>query len=342
MAGRPTGRRRAERARDGAPRGRVVVAALALLACGGASPAVTRAQALPPAPSPADLPDGPRPGEPGWVPPHERLPGELEGVGITPRPDAALPLDAPFRDEAGQPVVLGDYFGRGRPVLVVLAYYRCPMLCGLVFQAAVDGLKPLPYLPGQEYELVVASIDARETPALAEGKKEHVLAALGKTAEAAAGVHFLTGPQPSIDRLAGALGFAFRYVPEQDDFAHAAGIFVATPDGRLSRTLSGLAYDPETLRLSIVEASAGKVGSVLDQIVLYCFHYDPKTGRYTPVVMNIMRLGAGLTVLLLGTLVGTLLWRERRATAHAAAAAAQVSPTDPATSSHHASTLGTP
>lgn len=259
------------------------------------------------------------------------LPKELEGLEITPRPDAQTPLDAVFRDEQGAVVRLGDYFDGHRPVILNLAYYRCPMLCGLVSEGLVASLKKLEWAPGEQFQVVTVSIDAREAPELARQKKASTLEALGRP-EAEAGWHFLTGSEASIHALAEAVGFKFRFLPERNDFAHAAGLFVCTPDGRVSQTITGLAYEPRTLRLALVEAGDGKVGGLLDQVLLYCFHYDPKTGTYTPVVMNIMRLGFAVTVLVLGTFVGTLLWRERRVRRDAAT---NPDPTP-------ASTLGTP
>jgi protein SCO1 len=189
--------------------------------------------------------------------------------------------------------------------------------------------------------VVTSSIDARETSNLAREKKAAVLAALGRPG-AEHGWHFLTASERSIAEVTKAVGFKFRFLPQRNDFAHGAGIFICTPDGRVSQTITGLglpqkgganpgamAYDATTLRLSLVEAGQGKVGTLLDQIILYCFHYDPKSGTYTAVIMNIVRLGGGLTVLLLGSLVGTLLWRERRQ----ARAAAK---------NEHAQTLGAP
>lgn len=239
------------------------------------------------------------------------LPRELEGVGIEPRPNSHLPLDAVFRDEEGAVVRLGDFFDGERPVVLILAYYRCPMLCGLVLEGAVEALKALEYTPGQEYRVLTVSIDARETPELARQKKASVLGAFARVG-AESGWHFLTGSEEHIASLAEAVGFKYRFLPERNDFAHSAGIFVLTTDGRVSQTITGLAYDPGTVRLALVEAGEGKVGNLLDQVLLFCFHYDPVKGRYTPVVMNIVRLAGGVTVLALGTLVGTLLRRERR------------------------------
>lgn len=264
------------------------------------------------------------------------LPKELEGLEITPRPNAQTPLDAVFRDEQGAIVRLGDFFDGQRPVILNLAYYRCPMLCGLVSEGLVAGLQKLEWSPGQQFEVVTVSIDAREAPELAAQKKASTLGALNRPG-AEHGWHFLTGSEASIAQLAQAVGFKFRFLPERNDFAHAAGIFVCTPDGRVSQTITGLVYEPRTLRLALVEAGDGKVGSLLDQVLLYCFHYDPSTGTYTPVIMNIMRLGFAVTTLVLGLFVGTLLWRERRARRARAAAAPEPTP-DPTP----APTLGTP
>lgn len=262
------------------------------------------------------------------------LPRELEGVGIEPRPNAQVPLDAVFRDEQGAVVRLGDFFDGERPVLLILAYYRCPMLCGMVMEGAVKTIKELEYLPGHEYRILTVSIDGRETPELARQKKENVLGALGRTG-AENGWHFLTGSEQHIAALAGAVGFKYRFLPERNDFAHSAGLFVLTTDGRVSQTITGLEYDAATVRLALVEAGEGKVGNLLDQVLLFCFHYDPATGRYTPVVMNIVRLAGGVTVLALGALVGTLLVRERRARRAAASTPDTTPDTTPAS-------MGTP
>jgi protein SCO1 len=242
------------------------------------------------------------------------LPEELEGVGIEQKLDSRLPLDAVFRDEQGEVLRLSDVFTGERPVIVVCAYYKCPMLCGLVLEAVVAGLKGLEWTPGEQFDVVTVSIDARETPELARDKKANVLSALARPG-AERGWRFLTGSQASISALTAALGFKYRFLPERNDFAHAAGIFICTPDGRLSQTLLGLEYQPRTLRLALVEAGEGKVGSLVDQIILFCFHYDSKTGRYTPMIMNIVRLTAAAFVLVGGGLVGAMHLRSRSAAA---------------------------
>jgi protein SCO1/2 len=237
------------------------------------------------------------------------LPDELEGVGVTQKLDAALPLEQHFFDENGQARPLGDYFHPGRPVLLVLAYYRCPMLCGLVLQGLLDAVVPIDWLPGREFEIVVVSIDPTETPALARQKKQSTLASYGRP-ESAPGWHFLTGDPPAIEALADAAGFGYNYVPERKEYAHPAVLHVVTPQGRLSRYLLGVEHDPRTLRLALVEASAGRIGTMVDQFVLYCSRFDAAAGRYTAVAWRIMRVGGILTVLALGIALAVLRARE--------------------------------
>jgi len=237
----------------------------------------------------------------------EPLPDELEGIGITERQGARLPLDAAFVDENGEAVLLGDYFGE-RPVLLNLGYYTCPMLCGLVLNAVLEGLKELEWTAGQEFEIVTASIDPSETSTLAKLKKQNAIKDYGRP-EAASGWHFLTGDEKNIRALTDSVGFAYRYDEETAQYAHAAGIFICTPDGRLSRVLYGVIYDPQTLRLSLLEASEGKIGSPLDRILLYCYHYDAARGKYAPAAMNIMRGGGALAAVAFGIALA-LLWRR--------------------------------
>jgi len=229
----------------------------------------------------------------------EPLPKDLEGVGITEHPGARLPLDLDFTDEAGRTVRLGDYFPGDRPVILTLGYYRCPMLCTLVLNGLVDGLKDLAWTPGRQFEIVTVSIDPLETPTLAKLKKENYLAEYGR-AGAAAGWHFLTGREESIRKLADAVGFGYRYVKENGQFAHPTAIFVATPDGRMGRYLYGVLYQPKTLRLALIEAGEGKIGTTTDRLLLYCFHYDAREGRYVVAAANLMRFGGVATVLVVG------------------------------------------
>lgn len=237
------------------------------------------------------------------------MPGPLQEVGYDQKLGEQLPLDLPFRDEAGRPVKLGDYFGR-RPVLLVFAYYRCPMLCDLVVQGTTGSLKALTLDAGKDFDVVVVSIDPRETPEQARKAKRDALAHYGRTGTNA-GWHFLTGPQQSILELTNAAGFRYVYDKERDEYAHAAGILIATPEGRISRYLYGIEYAPRDVRLALVESSAGRIGSFADQVLLYCFHYDPVYGKYSAMTMNILRLGAIVTVLGLGLLIVLLKRRER-------------------------------
>lgn len=246
--------------------------------------------------------------------PASAMPGPLKEVRYEQRLDAQIPLDLPFRDEAGRQVKLADYFGK-RPALLVLAYYHCPMLCDLVLQGVETGLKPLSLEPGRELDVVVVSIDPQETPALAAAKKREILARYGRPGTAS-GWHFLTGPQPSITRLANAVGFRYVYDPQRNQFAHAAGIVILTPAGRISRYLFGIEYAPRDVRLAVIESAGGKIGNLTDQILLYCFHYDPAIGRYSAATLRLVRVAAIASVV--GLVVMIVLLR-RRETAEAGA-----------------------
>jgi protein SCO1/2 len=241
----------------------------------------------------------------------ERLPPELEGVGITERLNEQLPLDLEFTDEDGKPVKLGDYFSAGRPVLLTLNYYACPMLCTLQLNGLVEGLRGMSWTPGGQFEVVTVSFDPRETYRLARIKKQSYIEELGRPG-AAKGWHFLVGKEKSIKALTESAGFHYKWNEDRREFMHVAATYVYTPEGRLSRILYGVTYLPNTLRLSLVEASEGKVGSSLDRILLYCFHYDADAGRYAPAAMNIMRVGGGLTALLIGGVLCLFWMRETR------------------------------
>lgn len=224
---------------------------------------------------------------------------QLDGVGITEHLNERLPLELPLVDESGAAVRLGDYFVPGRPVMLFLVYYNCPMLCNLVTDAFVEGIRGIEWVPGKEYEIVTVSIDPSDTPAAAKAKRDHQVENLGIPG-AAAGWHFLTGTEADVRALAKAIGFSYRYDPVKKEYLHAAAVYVATPEGVLSRYLYGVQFDPATVRLSLVEASNGKIGGTVDQILLYCFAYDHTAGRYGPAAFKIMRLGAGLCVVLIG------------------------------------------
>ena len=239
-----------------------------------------------------------------------KLPAALEGVGIDQRLNELVPLDAEFADEHGAAVKLGDYFGE-KPVILALVYYECPMLCTLELNGLLRALRAVPLDMGADFEVVTVSFDPDETPALAAAKKDEYVGKYGR--EGADGAwHFLTAPAGSIDRLAEAVGFRYRYNPATDLFNHASAIFVLTPEGRLSKYFYGIEYSARDLRLGLVEASAGKIGSAVDEILLFCFHYDPETGKYGVVIMNVVRLAGVATVLLLGGFIAVMLRRDRR------------------------------
>lgn len=239
------------------------------------------------------------------------LPAELDQVQIVEHVDEKIPLDLEFTDEDGKPVRLEEYFDGERPLLLTLNYYGCPMLCGLQLNGLVAGLEQLDWTVGEEFDIVTVSINPLETPALAKVKKQNYIREYGRP-EGAAGWHFLTGRQLQIDALAEATGFGYEYVQETGEYSHAAVAFVLTPDGRLSRYLYGVVFEPKTVKYSLVEAADGRIGSPLDQIILFCFHYNADAGAYTPIAMNIMRLGGLLTAVVLGAVVGTFWIRDHR------------------------------
>ncbi|HKP72866.1 MAG TPA: SCO family protein [Pyrinomonadaceae bacterium] len=236
------------------------------------------------------------------------MPNALKDIGIDQRLGNQVPLDVQFRDETGQTVKLGDYFG-SRPVVISLVYYNCPMLCNQVLQGLVGGLRGIPFTVGREFDVVTVSFDPREGAADAAKKKEVVLHDYRRRGESVAGGwHFLTGDKASIDALADAVGFKYGFDEKTNQFAHASGVMVATPQGKLSHYFYGIEYAPRELKLGLVEASDGKIGSAVDKLTLYCYHYDPTTGKYAPVIMNFMRAGGVLTVL---GVVG-LIWMLKR------------------------------
>ena len=237
-------------------------------------------------------------------------PSALADVSIEQRLDSQLPLDAPFRDESGASVELGRYFG-SRPVVLEFVYFKCPMLCTYVVNGTVRTLRALSYVPGREFELVAISIDPSDTPAEAAAKKKEFLAEYGKPA-AAGGVHFLTGERAASGRVARAAGFRYSEDRETGGFSHAAGLLLATPGGRMARYFYGLEYSARDLRLSIVEASQGRIGSPVDRVLLYCSHYDPTTGKYGWVVLRLVRIGGIATVLTLGAFMFVMFRRERK------------------------------
>ncbi|MDQ7007870.1 MAG: SCO family protein [Acidobacteriota bacterium] len=238
------------------------------------------------------------------------VPDELQGVGVTEHLGRRLPADLELVDENGRRVVLGDYFDGRRPVILSLGYFRCPMLCNLIWNSLVDTLRELEWTAGQEFTILTVSIDPDETAALAAAKKENYIRSYQRPS-AAAGWHFLTAEQPVITELATQVGFDYRYLREQDEFAHTAVLFMLSPEGKIVRYLYGVSQEPKTLRLALVEASEGTIGTTLDRVILYCFHYDAKERRYTPAAMALMRVMGAITIAALGSVL-LVLWRVDR------------------------------
>jgi protein SCO1/2 len=230
----------------------------------------------------------------------------LKKVDIEQRLGNQIPLDLKFRDESGREVRLGEYFGKGRPVALTLVYYDCPMLCNQVLNGAVGAFQALSFTAGKEFEVVTVSFDPREGPELAAKKKETYLRRY-KREGAEAGWHFLTGDKASIDALAASVGFRYVWDEQSQQFAHASAVMVSTPQGKLSHYFYGIDYAPKDLRLAFVEASEGKIGSPVDALLLFCYHYDPASGRFAPV-MGVLRVAGVLTVF---GVVGLLLYLRR-------------------------------
>jgi len=225
--------------------------------------------------------------------------------------NAQIPLNLRFRDSTGAVVDFGSYFD-GKPVVLALVYYECPMLCTLILNGMVDSLGRISYEPGEDFQVVAVSIDHEETHVLAANKKEKYLEAYGRP-ETESGWHFLVGEQDQIEKLADAVGYGFKYDPKTDEFAHGSGIVVATQDGVVSRMLPGIVYEPRDLRLSLVEASRRQIGTIIDKLSLICFRYDHVTGEYSFFIMNILRIASAITLVALGSLMFVLLRREKRA-----------------------------
>ena len=239
----------------------------------------------------------------------DKLPPELEGVGVVERLGNRVDLDLEFVNESGRPVKLREYFSSGKPVLLTLAYYTCPMLCSLILNGETSALKDVAWTPGEQFEVVTVSFDPRDTPELARQKKANYLEMYGKPG--AGGWHFLTDYNENVKKLADQVGFHYKWDPQQEQFAHTAAIMFLTPDGRMSRYLYGIKFTPRDVRLALTEAGEGKMGSTVDKLLLYCFHYDPSAKGYTLFAINVMRAGGALTVVILVLVILRLLRRER-------------------------------
>ncbi len=235
------------------------------------------------------------------------LPGALQGVGIDQRLNQQVPLNLVFRDESGRLVPLSTFF-HGKPVLLALVYYRCPMLCTQILNGVVGTLKAVSFNPGQDFEVLSISFDPKDTPELAGFKKQSYLRRYGR-AGTANGWHFLTGDDANIKALTDAVGFHYKYDAATEQFAHASGIMLLTPEGRLSRYFYGVEYAPRDVRLGLVEASQNKIGNAVDEVLLFCYHYDAATGKYGAVAMNMVRLG-GAVFFLLGAGWMLAAWRR--------------------------------
>jgi len=236
----------------------------------------------------------------------EPLPPELEGVGIAERLNQLLPLDAEFTTHDRRSVPLRTFFDGRRPVVLVLNYYRCPMLCGLLLNGLLDALQELDWTAGEQFQIVTVSFNPREGPELANLKRQNYLKQYGRPA-AEAGWHFLVGRQENIQRLLDATGFSVKRDEATGEYAHASALILCTPDGRIARYLRGVVFEPRTLRLSLVEAAEGKIGTTMDQLLLFCYHY--RDGQYTLATMNIAR-GAGLITLAIVAAILITLWRR--------------------------------
>jgi protein SCO1 len=237
-----------------------------------------------------------------------RPPGVLAAIAFEQRLDAQIPADLAFRDDSGQTVHLGDYFSH-KPVILTLNYYACPMLCPLVLEGLLRSLRVLSFNIGEQFDVVTVSIAPGETAALAATTKARYIRDYGRP-EAARGWHFLTGDQESIQRLTEVVGFRYAYDAAKDQYAHAAGIMVLTPQRKIARYIYGLEFSPRDLRLALVEAAANTIGSPVDQLLLFCYQYDPTTGRYTLVVRRTLQLGGLATVLGLATFMIVMFRRD--------------------------------
>jgi protein SCO1 len=240
------------------------------------------------------------------------MPAQLKNVGFDPQLNAQIPLDVPFVDENGSNVQLRDYF-KQKPVVLAFVYYGCPMLCNQVEQGVVGALRMLSFTPGRDYEVVFVSFDPRESPDMAVQKKKSALDHFRRP-ETASGWHFLTGTKESIDAATKAANFRYSFDTKTNLFAHASGIMLLTPDGRISRYFYGVEYPGRDMRLGLVDASAGKIGTPIDHVLLFCYQYDPSSATYSASILKIIRLGGILTIL---CIVGGILIFRRRDAAHA-------------------------
>ena len=242
--------------------------------------------------------------------PSGQLPAILKNVRYEQKLDTQVPLNLAFRDESGKPVRLGDYFGR-KPVVLILAYYRCPMLCSQVLAGATHAFRQLPFRISQQFNVLTVSFDPRETPALAAASKQTYIASYGQS-QAAEGWHFLTGQQAEITALTQAVGFHYAWDAETQQYAHATGIVVLTPSGKVAQYFYGIDYPAQDLRLALVQSSRERIGSLSDEVLLFCSHYDPNSGRYTAIMSRVLQIAGAFTLLILGGVLFMLFYLDRR------------------------------
>jgi len=242
-------------------------------------------------------------------PPANARPPYLTNVGIEQHLDAQVPADLNFTDDTGRAVRLGDYYGK-KPLILNLVYYNCPMLCGETLAGLTGSMKMIKFDVGKEFDVLTVSFNPQETPQLAAEKKKDYLKRYGRP-NAAAGWHFLTGPADSINALTKSVGFQYQYDAAKNQYAHATAIMVLTPQGRISRYFYGVDFPPKDLRMGVVEASEGKIGNAVDQVLLYCYHYDPAAGKYGAVVANMLKIGGAITVLILAGMILIFLRMEK-------------------------------
>jgi protein SCO1 len=252
-------------------------------------------------------------------PPANVRPPGVKNVAIEQHLNEQIPPGLEFRDETGKSVQLGDYFGK-KPMILNLVYYQCPMLCGEVLSGLESALRVLKFDVGKEFDVLTVSFDPKETPEMASAKKAEFLKRYGRSG-AEQGWHFLTGPAASVDALTKAAGFQYQYDPKNGQFAHATAIMVLTPAGKIAQYYYGVEFAPKDLRLGLIQASQNKIGTVVDQVLLYCYHYDPNTGKYGAIISRVLQLAAGATMLILGTFLvvmfrmgSTTVARQRLAT----------------------------
>ena len=246
------------------------------------------------------------------VSPSNGMPDALKTVGIEQKLGEQLPLDAELKDENGRLVKLGEYFGKGRPVILALVYYECPMLCNEVLNGLTGSLKGISFEAGKDFDVVAISFDARENekPDLARNKKASYLGRYGRPGSEN-GWHFLTGKQESIDQVTKAAGFNYEWDEKSNQFPHAGGIMIVTPQGKMSRYLYGIDYAPKDIKFGIMESAENKIGNPADQLLLYCFHYDPATGKYGFAILRAISVGAVATMLGLGAMI-FVFWRKSK------------------------------